>query len=243
MPASSGKPAHRLHAERPLTDAGGPVIVSGAEAHHAAVVKRVRVGEPVAIHDGAGGVGFGTVESISGSKKSPELAIIIERVERSPVPTRRVEVWSAVPKGDRAGHLIDQLSQVGVGGWRPLVTARSVAEAGEHRLERLQRVAVESMKQSGRAWLMDVGPEASLDEALAGAAVLVAQAGGVPAARHPAAASPSVRVLVGPEGGFTDEELDRLRAGGAELVALGPHVMRIETAAVAAGALLVNATA
>lgn len=102
---------------------------------------------------------------------------------------------------------------------------------------RLERHAVEAMKQCGRAWVLEIGDAVSFEEALRGddVDVVVADASGD---RYEASGGREIRVLVGPEGGWTTEELASARASGARVCSFGRHVMRIEVAAVVAAAVV-----
>lgn len=224
------------------------VPVTGEEAHHAARVRRVEVGEAVELIDGVGLVASGAVARVEGGKREPTVvvrvgsALVSERVRPS------VRVRSAVPKGGRLEDMVEQLSQVGAWSWGPVVCARSESEVRGSKAERLERVVVESAKQCGRAWLMEIEGERGLEEVIAGSEglVLMADASGeaiLPALVTRLSGSLTVTVVVGPEGGFTAGEVEQARAWGAWVVSLGPHVMRLETAAVVGAALVAGALA
>lgn len=205
--------------------------IAGDEARHAVKVKRVEPGDSVRITDGRGKVVTAVVESVR-----PAFAARVQTREIEPPVNPRVEVYTATPKGPRLEDMIEMLSQAGVSRWSPLETTLGVVEPGANKLERCERVARESAKQCGRAWLMEIGEPTSIGAALSPekeCAVLVADADGEEVPREIGKA----RVLVGPEGGFTPAELDQCRRAGAVLVRTGPHIMRIETAAVAAAVL------
>lgn len=141
--------------------------------------------------------------------------------------------------------MIDGLSQVGAAAWRPLITERTVVEPRAGKLERLQRIAEESLKQCGRAWLLEIGSPIGFAAALRGAhergdALVVADAAG--GAPPPLAAGAPVTLVVGPEGGLTDRESTLAREHGAAAIRLGPHILRIETAAVVGAAALLART-
>ncbi len=234
---------HRVWIEgsRPLQ--GEVVRLSGDEAKHALRVKRVGVGDPVELLDGAGFVGSGAVERASvpgGGGAWLDVRVASARTASPVLP--RVEVCSATPKGPRAGELIEQLSQVGAACWRPLDTERGVVDPGDLKLDRLRRVALESAKQCGRAWVMEIGEPIALEAALAagGAAVVIADGAG--GAYRGGSGAATIRLLIGPEGGWSDAERGRIAAAPAAVLAgFGPHVMRIETAAVAAAAIVLHA--
>src|SRR5690606_33999030 len=126
---------------------------------------------------------------------------------------------------------------------RPLAAARTVVEPRPGKLDRLSRVAGESAKQSGRAWLLRIGSSATLSEALSGTdaasgnLVVVADHSGDP---YRATGAAEIRLLIGPEGGFEPREIEEARAAGASIASFGPHAMRIETAAPVAAAIVLH---
>lgn len=243
-------PAHRFFVAQALSRGASDCVVEGDEAAHAARVKRIEIGEEVELLDGVGGRATGLVAEFGGSKKYPTVRVQVQRVVNEPPPPRMVEVWSALPKGERAGEMVDQLSQVGVWSWRPLRCRRGVTGPRDAKMERLGRIAIESAKQCGRSWVMRIDEEAGIEDAaelaVAGAdasrgvvrpRVWFADVGGESVLGVVAKMGGSVRVLVGPEGGWAPEEVDLFKAAGIGSVRLGSNVMRIETAGVVAGAV------
>ena len=218
--------------------AGGRAMLDGDEARHLARVLRARVGDTVVLFDGQGRSWPARVTAIG--RAEVELATGEPRVE---VTSGRVlTVAVALPKGERQKWLVEKLTELGVAKLVPLVTERGVAEATPAAVERMQRGVIEASKQCGRDTLLAIGPPATVAEIVAAkpaAAIgLVADPGGAsldPAGWHDHA---EVIGLVGPEGGFTPAELERADQAGWRRVALAPHVLRIETAAVALAARL-----
>jgi 16S rRNA (uracil1498-N3)-methyltransferase len=148
-----------------------------------------------------------------------------------------IEIATATPKGGRVDDLIDALSQLGAASWTPMRCERSVVEPGASKLDRLRRVAREASKQCGRAWLMRVESERTFDELARGehaTLVLVADQDGAAVMPAALAGAARVRVLVGPEGGFSPREHALMNELGLARVRLGPHVLRIEAAGAAA---------
>jgi len=254
---------HRLFLNACIAQLPDALTVDGTEAAHAVLVKRLVPGDLVALRDGIGGHASATVTAVHRLKRDTTLSIAISKRGQAPRPTPAVHVFSAVPKGDRAAQLIDQLSQVGATSWRWLRTTRAVAEATDHKLDRLHRVAVEAAKQCGRAWLLNIEPPITIADAIAwgtapGRKTFLASADGQPFADWAATvrattiapplarpaqqhASTDFALLIGPEGGFDNDELAALAHAHARALCFGPHVMRTETAAVAAAHAMVLA--
>lgn len=214
---------------------GSVLSIGGDEANHAARVKRVRPGEAVGLFDGRGVAAVGAVVRAEAGKRAV-LEITVEALERTDPVSPRLEVWCPPPKGDRLEQMIDQLSQIGVGAWRPLRTER--AERDAFRPDKLERVAIEAAKQCGRSWLLEVGEWVSFEHAVADPRAVLADAGG----RAGGAIGSDTVLLLGPEGGWTESEVEEARAAGRSVVRFGRHVMRIETAAVAGASCLLSGT-
>lgn len=190
------------------------------DLHHLAKVLRLRSGEQVVAADGAGAWRLCEWGSDAIDPASEVFA------ERRPEP--QVTIAFALPKGDRPEAAVRALVELGVDRIVPLVTERSVVRPPAERAGRLRRVAREAAMQSRRLYLPEVSeitPLLKLDRT--GAALCL------PGAQAPSLALPCL--VIGPEGGFTDTEL----ALGLPEVGLGGGVLRTETAAVVAGALLV----
>jgi 16S rRNA (uracil1498-N3)-methyltransferase len=224
---------------------GDEVLLEGDEARHAVVVRRTRAGEQVVLADGRGVAA--TCRVIATTKSS--LTALVDAVERTDPPSPRVTVVQAIPKGDRGELAVEVLTEVGVDRVVPWAAARCVgAWRGERAVKSLARwrsTARESGKQSRRAWLPEVTEMATTEEVvalLAGAdlGVVLHEAATGPLAALDVPATGSVVVVVGPEGGITDEELDAFSA--AHVVRLGDSVLRTSTAGVAAVSVLLSRT-
>ncbi|MBN8596463.1 MAG: 16S rRNA (uracil(1498)-N(3))-methyltransferase [Planctomycetes bacterium] len=223
--------------------AGLKLVIEGDEAHHALRVKRLETGDPVELLDGRGTRAMARISATSKQGKSGwrfEAEVIESRMEA--VPEVRLEVLAAAAKGDRLDEMLDSLSQLGVDEFRPLLSDHAVVDPREAKLERLRRAAMESTKQCGRAWPIEVGEPVELQHAmkeLDGVFACVADASGSHAIDVPQDAK-RVVVFVGPEGGWSPREFEGFRARKLPFMRCSPHVLRVETAAVAAAAMLVN---
>ena len=202
----------------------------GDEARHLVRVMRCRVGDEVVAFDGRGTSWRARVASIGRDEAVLDLgAAVVEAATRDAPLTLAV----ALPKGDRQKWLVEKLTELGVPRLVPLVTTRGVAEATPAAVERLGRSVIEACKQCGRDTLMAIAEPRTVAEVVAAhratGGIVVADRGGAPLAGF----DRPVVALVGPEGGFTAEELAAVEAAGGRRVSLGPHVLRIETAAIA----------
>ena len=200
-----------------------------AAAHHVTSVLRVRAGESVGATDGRGGY-VPCVFRVAGRRGGLEaVGPLVVSEPRSPAVT----VGFVPVKGDRPDWAVQKLTELGVDRIVIMSSARAVVRWEGPRLrshlDRLDRVARSALMQSRQVWLPEITGVSSVREMLAASGVALAHMGG-------AAMGASVHtVLVGPEGGWSEAELE---LGVGRLVGLGASVLRAETAAVAAGVLL-----
>lgn len=216
--------------------------LTGDEGRHAARVRRLTVGEALTVGDGRGGLLDCTVSAVRAD--GLELQVTARRSVQLSQP--RLVVVQALPKGDRAELAVETMTELGVDEIVPWSASRSVTRwdgtRGEKALWRWRRISREAAKQSRRGWVPTVAGLASTDEVterLHGSPGLVLHE----AAITPLATAllPSVGeliVIVGPEGGVSDEELAQFVAAGALSVRLGAPVLRTSTAGAAALAAL-----
>jgi 16S rRNA (uracil1498-N3)-methyltransferase len=205
------------------------VMLSPEESHHLLRVLRLTAGAEVSVFDGKGGSARARVEQVIGS--DVELRILGPEDSRESPLSLTLAV--APPKGDRASFLIEKLTELGVSRLIPLETARGRSASS---LDRWRRISLEACKQSGRSRALAIeGPRSVASVLEEPKLLLMAHPGAAPLAVHSAT---KVIALVGPEGGWSEEEIALARARGAELFGLGPRTLRTETAAIAAATLL-----
>jgi 16S rRNA (uracil1498-N3)-methyltransferase len=214
-------PERRRAAAQVLVDDVAAPSLNDATAHHVLRVLRLRDGEAVSVTDGAG---RWRICRISGEAVVPDGEIAIQRRCSDPIT-----IALAIPKSDRPDWVVQKLTELGVGRIVLLHTARSVVhwegDRGERQVAKLRKVAVEALQQSRGVWLPEVtGPLPALD-------VLPRAVAAEPCGR-PLDRDDRV-IAIGPEGGWTKQELDAA-AGTVQLVG---NVLRVDTAAVVAGAL------
>ncbi|MEU4523026.1 16S rRNA (uracil(1498)-N(3))-methyltransferase [Amycolatopsis sp. NPDC024027] len=225
----------------------GRAVLDGEEARHAATVRRLRAGERLVLSDGAGTMARCVVEGVQAGR-DPLLTLAVEEHWTEQPPALRVLVAQALAKGDRGELAVELATEAGADAIVPWRAARSVAKwedggRGEKALARWRATARAAAKQARRAHVPEVTEPVTTGE-LAGLVATMSLAivleSDVPERLTdlPLPDAGDVLLVVGPEGGITDEELTALREAGARAVRLGTTVLRTSTAAaVALGAL------
>jgi 16S rRNA (uracil1498-N3)-methyltransferase len=237
MPATPAWPpasTPRLFVDQPLAPDAVPAI-DGPAAHYLLGVMRLKAGDPVLLFDNRSGEWLAVVADAA--KRSLTL-----RIERQTRPLERVpDLWLcfAPVKKARLDWIVEKATELGVARLQPVITERTIVERVKS--ERIEAQIIEACEQCGRTALPELAPPVKLPQLLkdwpATRALLFAdEAGGVPVA-DVAAPAPAA-ILTGPEGGFTDRERHMLLAHAAvRRIALGPRILRAETAALAAVSL------
>ncbi|MEZ6140095.1 MAG: RsmE family RNA methyltransferase [Zavarzinella sp.] len=216
------------------------VVLDGTEAHHALHVMRLNVGDQITLFDGCGKDFL--AEIVNCQRKTVILKILSE------LPTVReispsLSIAVALPKGDRGEILVEKLTELGVTSLIPIVTQRSITKVDDAKIAKLQRIVVESSKQCGRSNLMkicstvqfqDIFEQFSPDQTVlfhqSGQKMLLSQYCNIA----------KQLCLIGPEGGWSPEELEMTDSKGVSILSFSNTVLRTETAAIAAATLLVS---
>jgi 16S rRNA (uracil1498-N3)-methyltransferase len=238
-------PDRRLYV--PVDRLGGRrLTLTGPEHRHLGRVLRARPGDLVTLFDGAGGEVEARVVEVDRAQTELELG-----ARRSAaVPGAPVTLLCAIPRGPRMDFLVQKTAELGVCRLVPLITARSVARPGAEagRRSRWEKIAREAARQCGRADVPAIEAPTPLSIAIA--------APGLPARRlalfegerqrslrsELSGTSPAATaLLIGPEGGFAPDEIEAARAAGFVAVGLGRLILRVETAAIVALALVADA--
>lgn len=223
---------------------GGHTELTGPEGRHAATVRRIRPGELVVLTDGRGGL----AHAEAGASGKDSLELTITGVERVAPPRVRVAVAQALVKGDRGELAVETATEAGADEVIPWRAARSIVRwesgpRGEKALARWRSTVREAAKQSRRPWTPPVTAPVTTAElarrvAEADLALVLHESAIASLASMALPSDGTVLLVVGPEGGVDDHELDALTTAGARAVRMGPEVLRASTAAcVALGAL------
>ena len=231
----------RLHVDRPLA-AGGSILLPQAAGRHVTKVLRLGPGDPLVVFDGRGGEYEAAVARVSPGAVAVEIGAY-RPVDRE--SALAVELGQGVCRGGRMDLVVQKATELGVCAIRPVLCERTVvkldpARAGR-RIAHWRAIAVHAAQQSGRTQVPEFGGFEDLETWLsrpgAGPGIFLS----------PRAASPvsdlaqpegTVRLLVGPEGGLSPGEAERIRAAGFRELRLGPRVLRTETAALVALSVL-----
>lgn len=227
-----------------LPPAGSLIDLPADQAHHLARVRRLVIGDPVECMDRAGGKACATVEKIAAATVSIRMGAA---VTAHPGRLSSITVLPALLPETKMDFVLQKCTETGVDFCQPVLSERSVVrEYGggiERKLTRWQRICDEAARQCGGP-PMQVLPPLPLAEALAGASGLriIADSGGSALAdavdRLPAGRLVAARVLIGPEGGFTENEIARAQAAGWTRIHFHRNVLRSETAAIICCALV-----
>jgi 16S rRNA (uracil1498-N3)-methyltransferase len=234
-----------VHLDAPLDDdaeVGDRVPLAGDDEHHLRRVLRTALGAPLEVADGCGG----TAQAVLGDG----VIELTGPVTRVPPPHPTIEVAQALPKGRKLDEVVRQVTELGADAIVPVAAARSVtAVTGDKATKATARwtaVARAACSQARRPHRPSVATPVDVDgllERCVAASLLVAVPGAPRGLQDAVERHAShLVVAIGPEGGWTDEEVDRLVGAGAAAVGLGPHVLRTEHAAAAAVAVLAAAT-
>jgi 16S rRNA (uracil1498-N3)-methyltransferase len=222
----------------------GEIALGEHEAHHLRDVLRLETGAPLEVFDDAGAVGRAVVVACS----ARGVTVRVDEVTAGADRGLRWTIAAAVPKGNRADWMIEKLSELGASRFVPLAAGRSVVlPEGRGKRQRWERIAVEAAKQSKRRGVMTIADLTPLPEAikrLEGAAGWVLSTAGdaVPMGQallvSPARRKRDLTIFIGPEGGWTDDELRLFAQSALTPVRLTATILRVETAAVAAAAIV-----
>jgi 16S rRNA (uracil1498-N3)-methyltransferase len=234
----------RFYSTEPLN--ADRLALGGSEAHHLLHVMRAKAGQRIVLFDGSGVEC--EAEIVRCGRAEVELQVLDRRTVDRELPFELV-VGVSLPKGDRQKWLVEKLMELGVTTLVPLVTARGVAQPTDSALERLERSVIEAAKQCGRNRLMQVAKPQAWEPWISEGTNSIAGDLRSPECRrliaHPTGAALTsidlapplpTRLAIGPEGGFTEEEVAAALAAGWQAVNLGPRILRVETAAMALAA-------
>lgn len=242
-------PAGRFLLSGAALPPGAEITLPDDIAHQARDVLRLRVGESLQLLDGAGGVYAAEITEVT--RREVFVRIGVREEGPAPLPVR-LTLCLGLLKAAKFEWALQKGTELGVTAFQPLLTERAVAateELGPAKRRRYERIIAEALEQSGGAWLPELAGPRTLAEALAAAPadaiklIPWEEAAAAPLIPTLAAAPGATEVwlFIGPEGGFSAEEVHMAQTSGALPVTLGPRILRAETAAIVAAALALAA--
>lgn len=232
--------AHRFFAPPNQISSSG-VLLDADESHHLMRVMRLGVGAQVQVFDGSGREY--SCDVVRTARNQVELAIVDEVLDRVESPLR-VTLGLALIKSDKFDWAVQKATELGARQIIPLATKFSEVlkseQRGEKRIKRWERISLEALKQCGRRRLVEIGEPVSWDQYFSSETsqvrLVFSERGGGSLADVMASKGPvrSTSIAIGPEGGWSEEEISLAEAKGFVAIHLGPRILRSETAAVAA---------
>jgi len=228
---------------------GNEVLIIGGEARHIATVLRKKKGDEIDIFDGSGNefrVRILGIDRFGGFPRIRAGIIARKRMERE--PKLKITLFQSIPKGNKLDFIIQKSTEIGISQVVPIITERTItrldSKKRKERAFRWQKIAQEAAKQSGRNSVPKVGPVLDFSQALSQFSEIRSQAGIIAWEMEEenhlrevlkgivrgGISNLALSVFVGPEGGFTPEEVGRARRAGVVPVSLGSRILRTETA-------------
>ncbi|MEI8124877.1 MAG: RsmE family RNA methyltransferase [Parachlamydiaceae bacterium] len=215
------------------------IIFKDQEFHHLANVMRTRIGEDVEIINGLGQLGTAVVKSL----EKKQATLTVKTVFTEAVPTKALILAQGIPRFTRLEYIMEKCTELGMSEIWLFPAARSEKkDLSPNQMERLETIAIAAMKQCGRLYI----PKIFLKPPLKHWSTLPIEASFFGDVRSEAPKlgkiTSDVVFFVGPESGFTDEEIEKMEALHAKGVALHPNILRTDTAAIAALAIISYST-
>jgi len=226
---------------------GPPSLITGSDARHIKTVLRLKPGDAIGLFDGQGFEYEARINAVS--SRNVEVAVLNKSPSTAESPVEII-VAQGFLKERKMDGLVRQLTELGVSKWIPFFAKRSVPRPDQKNLltrrARWRKIAREALKQCKRARVLEIGETASFEEVLD-----QCQSCDLKIAFWEEESTPmntsvpeqkrqieKIFILIGPEGGFTVQEMEMARTRGFATAALGPRILKAETAAVAACTLL-----
>ncbi len=226
---------HRFYFEGEIPEKGEITISSSEFIHQLKNVFRFKSGERVILFNNSG---FDFLASIENFEKETVTFLILKKSKNEVVPTREVYLFASILKKDNFEWVVEKATELGVAHIIPVISA--CTEKKDINEERLRKIIIEASEQSGRGTIPTLHEKVSLEEALEKYIEIKSIAFEIASDKFKKEELEETRrIYIGPEGGWTDEELELFKKNNVSLKSLGPQVLRAETAVIAALAQIV----
>ena len=223
-------------------------LITGSDEKHIRKVLRLKPGDMIGLYDGKGFEYHAEIASFSPS--GVEVSILNQRPAPPESPVKIV-IAQGFLKERKMDELVRQLTELGVSKWIPFMAARTVPKPGKQqllkRMERWEKISKQAIKQCERGLFLDIGETLSFEEALKAAhtcdlkIVFWEEEPSPLNDRMGSLADKAIRsifIMIGPEGGLTEQEIEHAKASGFVIAGMGPRILRAETATVSACVLM-----
>lgn len=230
------------------SETAGPIsVITGTDAKHIKKVLRLKRGDIITLFDGTGNEYEAGIISLSADGVNVSIIRSFPSTTESPI---QIIVAQAFLKQKKMDNLVRQLTELGITKWIPFISKRSVPRPDNKRLadrtNRWKKISKEALKQSNRGRIMEIGPTVSFEDTFN-----ISKQSNLKIAFWENESKPvnlalvqsnrdfnNIFILIGPEGGFTSQEIEKAKACGFITASLGPRILRAETAAIAASVLI-----
>jgi len=223
------RPIRRFYSKQQLAE--GKVSITGEEARHIHVF-RLKQGDQVELFDEQGKEGLGTIENIG----KDTILVDIQKIQKVRKTSINTTLATSIPKGKRFDLLIQKATELGADKIIPLITKRTIVKPRETKIERLKKVAIEAAKQSKRNISPEITEPITVDKLIEITSdyelKLIASPNADKTIKEVLQSVKPQRIIcmIGPEGGFTNEEIALAETNNFIPVSLGEEVLRTETA-------------
>lgn len=226
---------------------GDVAVLTGQDAHHISRVLRMRVGEELTLCDGAGTDYVCRITMVDNAEVQAQ---VLYRRPTESEPTTTVTLYQGLPKSEKMDLIVQKCVEIGITRIVPVATARSIvklnAAEGAKKQARWQKIAASAAEQSGRGIIPEVAEPMSFAAALREMeqenTVVFYEGGGEALSALINEETRQVSLVIGPEGGFEAEEIERLHTVGAKVATLGKRILRCETAPLVALSVVMQLT-
>ena len=226
---------------------GDTACLTGQEAHHVARVLRMRVGEELTLCDGEGTDYVCRIFSVTDGEVTAQ---VLYRRPTASEPTTEVTLYQGLPKSEKMDLIVQKCVEIGITRIVPVAMARSIvklsASDGAKKRDRWKKISASAAEQSGRGRVPVVEEPISFKQLLKAVegepTVTFYEGGGEPLATLVNEQTRKVSLVIGPEGGFDADEIEKLREAGAKIATLGPRILRCETAPLVALSVVMQLT-
>ncbi len=234
----------RFFTDRPAEDF---ITVTGSDARHIGYSLRMKKGEELTFCHG----GTDYLCEIDSITETEVLCKVLSAEPSRSEPSVEITLYQAYPKQDKLELIIQKTTELGITRIVPFISSRCVARPDEKsyrkKQERMQKIAEEAAKQSGRGIIPEIAPLMTMKQALedmqkSELKLFCYENGGKKLSEIPVAEAKSIAVMIGSEGGFERDEAEKAEQAGASQIWLGERILRCETCPIAVTAILMNLT-